>query len=249
MRIEILSSLFGVALLTAAAVVHPRQSEDDFQELDDSAWTDYLPPSKAQAERNAEMDRLIQGAWQLVAFEADDLDEYRRHDRAVALFGSGFFSIEMHITYESYQDGFEDIPGPTHFQSGTFRYRFDDEGQLLAKLSIGAAFDHLIRSMHYERPGSVRTFEIDIEQNRLELRREPGGFRYEFTRLQTEDQGRVDIFGRPARPELGGDPDFDPPNIDDPVEGDDPEDEEEDEAPRDHSIDMPRAAQDWYESR
>ncbi|MCA8980542.1 MAG: hypothetical protein H6831_11840 [Planctomycetes bacterium] len=221
MRIELLSGLLGLALLAAPAVVSPVQEEEDFDEpIDDSAWTDFLPPTKEQAKRNAEMDKLLQGAWQLVSFEAEELEDYGRHDRAIALFGPGFFSIEMHIAYEP----IDDLPGTVMFQSGTFRYRFDDEGQLLAKLSIGAAFDRILRAMFFERPGQVRTFGIEVTENTLELRREPGGFRYEFTRLRSTDRNPVDIYGRPI---VDDDPtfdiDFDPPNFEDPVEGEDPE--------------------------
>jgi hypothetical protein len=227
MRIEIITSLLGIALLSAAAVVTPiQEQEEDFEEeFDDSAWTEFLPPSKEQTKRNMVMDKLLQGAWQLVEFEADDMDDYNRHDRGIALFGPGFFSIEMHIAYEAV----EDFPNEIHFQSGTFRYRFDDEGQMLAKLSIGSAYDRLMRRMRFERPGSVRTFAIEVTESTLELRREPGGFRYQFTRLRSADRDPVDVFGRPLRDEPTDDIDFDPPNFEDPVEGDAPEDDEEEE--------------------
>lgn len=221
MRIEIISSLLGIALLTAGAAFSSTQDVDDFEEeFDDSAWTDFLPPSKEQTKRNLELDKLVQGAWQLVEFEAEELDDYGRHDRGILLFGPGFFSIEMHIVYE----GFDDLPGVTHFQSGTFRYRFDDEGQLLGKLTIGSAYDRLLRTMLFERPGSVRTFGIEVTESTLELRREPGGFRYQFTRLRSSDRDPVDVFGRP----VVDDPTFDV-DFEDPIEGDDPEDEEDDE--------------------
>jgi hypothetical protein len=116
-----------------------------------------------------------------------------------------------------------------HFQSGTFRYRFDDEGQLLGKLTIGSAYDRLLRTMVFERPGSVRTFGIEVTESTLELRREPGGFRYQFTRLRSTDRDPVDVFGRPVVDDPTFDVDFEPPNFEDPIEGDDPEDEEDDE--------------------
>jgi len=248
MRIEIFSSLLGIALLTAATTVAPSQEQEGFEEeFDDSAWTEFLPPSKEQTKRNLAMDKLLQGAWQLVEFESDDFDDYGRHDRGIVLFGPGFFSIEMHIAYESV-DG---LPSEIHFQSGTFRYRFDDEGQMLAKLSIGSAYDRLRRRMHFERPGSVRTFAIEVTESTLEMRREPGGFRYQFTRLRSADRDPVDVFGRPTSGAPSDDIDFEPPDFEDPVRGDDPEDNEEDQQDRgfEHAITPQREALDVRDER
>lgn len=234
MRTLIIGGLLGAGLVTAALAFSPAQDFDDFGRggFDDSAWDDFQAPTKAQEKRNADMDELLQGAWQLVEFETDSMETYGRRDRGVALFGHGFMSIEMHIAYEPTPE-YPDVPGPVFFQSGTFRYRFDDVGNLLTKLIIGAGKSDPIPEIIFERPGSVRSFEIQVTENRLEMRREPGRFLYVFTRLRNAAREKVDIFGRPIPDDEGVDP-LEDPEID-PLEGPDPL-----EDPKDREQETPR---------
>jgi len=233
MRIKILSGLLGTALLGSAilgtspfaASTNPSAAQRPLEDIDDSAWTDFLPPTSAQLKRNNRMDQLVQGAWQLVEFENPGMDDYQRHERGVALFGPGFFSIELHIGYDV--DG--GIVADYFFQSSTFRYRFDDEGNMLAKLSIGAFYGGATRPIEFVQPGSVRTFELEVSENRLELRRDAVGLRYVFTRLMNGARTQRDVFGRPVQDDplggLGVTDGFQPPNFEDPVETPVPEGE------------------------
>ena len=234
MRTLFFSGLVAAGLVAAAAAFAPAQDEEEFEfdDIDDSAWTDFLPPTKEQEKRNAEMAELLQGAWQLVEFETDALNEYRRHDRGVAVFSQGFFSIEMHVQFESLEP-YPEQPGPVFFQSGSFRYRLNDTGDLVAKIIIGASSGGVIPGLRFERPGSVRVFELEVEKNRLELRRSPGNFRYEFIRLRNGAEEQLDVFGRPAVDDdefkVEG---FEPPDLDDPIDDEDELDDDDDRSGR-----------------
>ena len=104
------------------------------------------------AELNAELMEGMQGAWQLLMLEIDDLDAQGRQEVATLLVVESFMSIELHLAYFNE----ENIQQDFLFQSGTYRIRWEDIGQMRTETVIGADYNSDDNALRFENPGSER---------------------------------------------------------------------------------------------
>ena len=160
-------------------------------------------------------DKLLdsmQGAWQLLDVDDTELPEEDREMSGFLLVSGNFLSIEIHISWEEFDDA---------FQTGIHEFRLNEAGELLASSMIGSYLD-ADDELEWERPGLMRRFNVAITGDVLSLTRDDGS-RFEFIRRNRRRFFANDFFNDAE--------DFDPLDDffdaeEDELEGDEEEDED-----------------------
>lgn len=151
-----------------------------------------LDPLPGVAKQNAALLDELQGAWRLVRFDDPFLETSNREEDAVLLVSDQFLSIELHVAY--FDSPQQDELLDSFFQSGTYRFRLDEEGDLQAEILIGSVTTHE-GFLDFEAPGRTRPFEAEIIENQLHLTRLDRGTLFVFERIPSRRMRR-DLFGR-----------------------------------------------------
>ncbi|MFT7671112.1 MAG: hypothetical protein ACI8X5_003828 [Planctomycetota bacterium] len=131
-------------------------------------------------ERNQDLFRELQGAWQLVDYSSTVLPTPGRVELAYLLTAGEFFSIEFHMAYLNDQN----YPGTIMMQTGTYRLEFNDSSQLLATLLIGSVNQSSLSSAP-KQPGAVTVYEVDFNRGTLSLTTEDFS-RFRFERVKAD---------------------------------------------------------------
>lgn len=134
---------------------------------------------KQRRTRNVETLRKLQGAWQLVDYNATRLPAAERQDVAFLLVSGEFFSIEIHMGYFGEQG---EMKGRLH-QTGTYRLNFNTDSELLAQVLIGS-IDIGAGYTEFQTPGIVSVYEVYIREGTLTLISEDES-RFKFERVGT----------------------------------------------------------------
>lgn len=171
-----------LGLVAVAALAFAQDPEDDVP----------LDPLPGVAKKNAALLEEMQGAWRLIELDDPFLETANRAEDAVLLVADEFLSIELHVAY--FDSPQRDALLDSFFQSGTYRFRLDEEGNLQAEILIGSVTTHE-GFLDFEAPGRRRPFEAEILEDRLHLTRLDRGTHFVFERLPS-GRMRRDLFGR-----------------------------------------------------
>ncbi len=218
MRNALLTVFVGLLGLVPATVAvtqgsRPPAETPPENPFDDSQGNTDIFGRSTFEERSEQMDELIRGAWQLVAYH--DIDGVILSSDVVgyALFVDGFMSIELHGALPE-----TTILEDDFYITGTYRYKWDDAARLRLSTLIGSTNYNDFAVVEFIPPGTARDYEVRVDATSLELIRLDSrsgnkNSRFEFNRLQSASPRSLmkrDFYGRlvpvdedeaePARP-------------------------------------------------
>lgn len=160
------------------------------------------PPGhfETEAERAARAREDILGAWQLTRGEIPVLGVNQGGVAGYALFLEGYMSLEFHVAGNTASDS-----ANTFFQTGTHRWKIEDNGVLATYGLIGTHNITEDEEYDFEEPGQRREYRAKIDGETLTLEKTDRTARFTFTRLgklrfPDAKDGATDFYGRPIKP-------------------------------------------------
>ena len=147
----------------------------------------------------------ILGAWQLTRGEIPDLGASSGGVAGYALFMEGYMSLEVHV-----RSNLDTGEGEAYFQTGTHRWKIEDNGTLESYGLIGTHNSSDDNVAEFEPPGERREYKVKLDGDKLVLERADRTSRFTFMRLgklrypDGKDGPTVDFYGRPIKPKPEG---------------------------------------------
>lgn len=149
--------------------------------------------------QGARLREGILGAWQLTRGEVPDLGVSSGGVVGYALFIDGYMSFEIHVIGRTGPDDMD------YFQTGTHRWKLEDNGTLETFSLIGTHNITEDEEFDFEEPGVRREYKVSMENDRMVLERSDRTSRFTFMRLgklrfpDGKDSPGVDFYGRPIK--------------------------------------------------
>lgn len=170
---------------------------------------DQDPPARpggrfeTEAERSVRAREGILGAWQLSRGEIPSLGVSAGGVAGYALFMDGYMSLEFHVLGNTSPDS-----SNTFFQTGTHRWKLEDNGLLQTYSLIGTHNVTDDEEYDFEVPGQRREYRVRLDGEQLVLEKNDRTARFTFTRLgklrfPDAKDGATDFYGRPIKQEAG----------------------------------------------
>jgi hypothetical protein len=165
----------------------------------------HRPVFEGAALESARIRTEILGAWQLTRGEIPDLGASGSGVAGYALILEGYLSLEVHVLGNTAPDSEN-----TFFQTGTHRWKLDDEAHLETYGLIGTHNITDDEEDDFEPPGLRREYNVELAGDRLVLERVDGKSRLTFMRLGklpfpgAKEGGGLDFYGRPIKPKAEG---------------------------------------------
>jgi hypothetical protein len=126
-----------------------------------------------RAEERERLERELDGAWSLLSFTTDEGDVDPRDVRGFTTFHAGYMTLIL--------QGREEVlrilrgPAPAYtIQGGAFHYRIGENLALQTASVLGFSNANREGTLEFEASNAVREYALRLEEDELQLSREPG---------------------------------------------------------------------------